>query len=77
MPHTVQYRMTRKERKANNIEDVFDGQLYNKHFGDDGFMKGASAAQKRIKYICHYRLILMVLLFSSPPNFPYGQFILL
>ena len=47
VPDLLQYPVTRKKQKADNIEDIFDGQLYKKHFGVDGFMRGTSVEQKR------------------------------
>ena len=47
MPDLLQYPVTRKKQKADNIKDIFDGQLYKKHFGVDGFMRGTSVEQKR------------------------------
>ena len=43
----LQYRTTRKKKSENNIEDIFDGQLYLKHFGRDEFFKGTSEGQKQ------------------------------
>lgn len=45
----LQYRFTRKKKSEINIEDIFDGQLYLKHFGKDGFFKGTSAEQKQVE----------------------------
>ena len=49
MPVLIQGPTTRKEKRASNIEDIFDVQLYKKHFTEDGFTRGTSAEQNRIK----------------------------
>ena len=41
----LQYRFTRKKKHESNIEDIFDGQLYLKHFAKDGFFRATSAEQ--------------------------------
>ena len=43
----LRYRFTRKKKSESNIEDIFDGQLYLKHFAKDGFFKGTSTEQKQ------------------------------
>lgn len=43
----LQYRFTRKKKHESNIEDIFDGQLYLKHFAKDGFFRATSAEQKQ------------------------------
>lgn len=36
----LQYREKRTIQKEGNIEDIFDGKLYKKHFDDRGFFHG-------------------------------------
>ena len=43
----LQYRFTGKKKHESNIEDIFDGQLYLKHFAKDGFFRQTSADQKQ------------------------------
>ena len=42
MPKLLQYRIDREKKKKENIEDVFDGKLYRKHFNERGFFRGTS-----------------------------------
>ncbi|XP_068757460.1 uncharacterized protein [Montipora capricornis] len=37
----------RRKQKSGAIEDIFDGRLYKKHFGEDGFLRGTSAQEKQ------------------------------
>ena len=39
--------MTRSKSNPNGIEDVQDGLLYKRHFGSDGFFKGATDEKKK------------------------------
>ncbi|XP_020614052.1 uncharacterized protein LOC110052285, partial [Orbicella faveolata] len=43
----LQYRFTSKKEHESNIEDIFDGQLYLKHFAKDGSFRATSAEQKQ------------------------------
>lgn len=36
----LNYRVSRKKKCAKNIEDIFDGELYKKHFDCKGFFHG-------------------------------------
>ena len=47
MPDLLQYPVTRQKQTPDAIEDIFDGHLYKKHFGEDGFLKGTSAHEKQ------------------------------
>lgn len=40
------YRTTRKKKCKRNIEDIFDGELYKKHFDCEGYFHGTSAAAR-------------------------------
>ncbi|KAJ7370541.1 hypothetical protein OS493_031827, partial [Desmophyllum pertusum] len=40
IPQLLQYRVERRKKRKGNIEDVFDGKLYKKHFDDRGFFHG-------------------------------------
>ena len=39
------YRTSRKEKCKHNLEDIFDGELYKKHFDCEGYFHGTSAAR--------------------------------
>ncbi|KAK3743287.1 hypothetical protein QZH41_017321 [Actinostola sp. cb2023] len=45
------YPVTRSKNNSDAIEDIQDGLLYRKHFGSDGFFKGASDKKRRLKSI--------------------------
>ena len=47
VPDFLQYRVTRQKQNSDAIEDIFDGQLYKKHFGEDGFFRGSSTQDKK------------------------------
>ncbi|KAK2558802.1 hypothetical protein P5673_019017 [Acropora cervicornis] len=47
VPDLLHYPIKRQKQKSDAIEDIFDGQLYNKHFGEDGFLRGTSAQEKQ------------------------------
>ena len=47
MPDLLHYPIKRQKQKSDAIEDIFDGQLYNEHFGEDGFLRGTSAQEKQ------------------------------
>ena len=44
------YRTSRKKKCKHNVEDIFDGQLYKKHFDCEGYFHGTSlpAREKEI-----------------------------
>ena len=46
MPDLLYYPIKRQKQKSDAIEDIFDGQLYKKHFREDGFLRGTSAQEK-------------------------------
>lgn len=43
----LKYPVTRSKSNSDAIEDIQDGLLYRKHFGSDGFFKGASDEKKK------------------------------
>jgi len=47
VPDFLQYRVARQKQNSDAIEDIFDGQLYKKHFGEDGFFLGSSTEDKK------------------------------
>ena len=47
MPDLLHYPIKRQKQKSDAIEDIFDGQLCNKHFGEDAFLRGTSAQEKQ------------------------------
>ncbi|CAH3106744.1 unnamed protein product, partial [Porites lobata] len=46
VPDFLQYRVTRQKQNSDAIEDIFDGQLYKKHFWEDGFLGVHHTGQK-------------------------------
>lgn len=40
------YRTSRKKKCKHNLEDIFDGQLYKKHFDCEGYFHGTSLAAR-------------------------------
>lgn len=43
----IKYPVTRSKSNSDAIEDIQDGFLYKKHFGNDGFFKGSSDEKKK------------------------------
>ena len=70
MPDLLQYPITRQKQTPDAIEDVFDGRLYKKHFGGDGFLRGTSAHEKKTQV--HLSLTIN----TDGVNSLYGQYIL-
>ena len=50
----LDYRVTRKKKAKDNIEDMYDGQIYKHHFSSDGFFRGTEdyrkASEKHISF---------------------------
>eukprot|EP00111_Clytia_hemisphaerica_P016517 TCONS_00048979-protein len=42
----LQYPVSRKKLCPSNIEDIIDGEVYQKHFSNDGFLKGTPKERK-------------------------------
>lgn len=42
----LNYRIYRKKKCEQNVEDIFDGELYNKHFDCKGFFHGTSTTAR-------------------------------
>lgn len=40
------YRTSRKKKCTHNIEDIFDGELYKRHFDCEGYFHGTSTAAR-------------------------------
>lgn len=43
----LNYRISRKKKCAQNVEDIFDGQLYKRHFDCKGYFYGTSTTARK------------------------------
>ena len=46
IPDLLKYPLKRKKKLDENLEDIYDGKLYKKHFAQDGFFHQTSEATK-------------------------------
>lgn len=69
----LNYRTSRKKKCTNNIEDIFYGELYKRHFDCKGYFHGTSTAARGKEIHLSLMVNTVVSPFSAHPTLAYGQ----